>query len=117
MDERYKYIGDLSWEKARSYFCKFVRTWKKETLPRSIHARINLATTASASHTRFKYGFPQKANRAEQGARECVRGEVGSLTWARSGTAQMGGEGESSVLGSERPRSQGLIFPWHVTSG
>ncbi|KZO94004.1 hypothetical protein CALVIDRAFT_539378 [Calocera viscosa TUFC12733] len=105
-DEKHKYFDELSGEKARSYFRKFVRAWNRGKLPRSLYAGINPTSTASAAQTSFKWGFAQNSNRAEREALERARGEVGSLTWGGSS-----GDRETRVQGPERPRVAGPSMP------
>ncbi|KZT58380.1 hypothetical protein CALCODRAFT_244310 [Calocera cornea HHB12733] len=116
-ESKHKYFDELSGEKARSYFRKFVRAWNRGNLPDTLYKGIASTSIAPAQQTAFKWGFADKSNRAEREALERARGEVGSLTWGGAQRASSrAGEGPGSGPGSglEKKRVQGPSLPGRV---
>ncbi|EJU02868.1 hypothetical protein DACRYDRAFT_94529 [Dacryopinax primogenitus] len=115
-DEKRRYFDELSGEKARSYFKKFVRSWNRGRLPRSIYAGINSSSTAPASQTAFRWSFTDQSNRAEREALERARGDVGSATWGKPSAALSETPeterraGPSRVAGPTLPSASDLRF-------
>lgn len=102
-DEKRKYFDELSGEKARSYFRKFVKAWNRGKLPKRLYAGVDPATTEASSHTAYKWSFASKGSRTDQDALRNVREEIAAATYARdpSGSA-------SSVAGSGRRQGPAL---------
>ncbi|GBE77371.1 hypothetical protein SCP_0102440 [Sparassis crispa] len=81
-DEKRKYFDELTSDKARRYFRKFVKAWNSGKLPKSLYAGVDPSQAAS-SHTAYRWSFTSKASRAEADALRAAREEVGSATYNR----------------------------------
>ncbi|KAL6307746.1 hypothetical protein BKA93DRAFT_54503 [Sparassis latifolia] len=102
-DEKRKYFDELTSDKARRYFRKFVKVptnycvaefysllttddlyqaWNGGKLPKSLYAGVDPSQAAS-SHTAYRWSFTSKASRAEADALRAAREEVGSATYNR----------------------------------
>lgn len=79
-DEKGKYFDELSSEKARSYFRKFVKAWNRGKLSTSLYHGVD---QASQQNTAYKWSFASKADRKEREALEAVRREVGESNYGR----------------------------------
>ncbi|KAF9022942.1 hypothetical protein BDZ89DRAFT_1018482 [Hymenopellis radicata] len=74
-EEKRKYFDELSGEKARSYFHKFVKAWNRGKLSKKLYAGIDNSTIPATSNTSYKWTFAsqEKASEADlKAARESV---------------------------------------------
>ncbi|KAF7303018.1 hypothetical protein MKEN_01264800 [Mycena kentingensis (nom. inval.)] len=107
--EKSKYFDELSGEKARSYFRKFVKAWNRGKLSRSLYAGLDPASASSETHTRHKWNF--KNTRADDEALRAVREQVGSANRASSSSSRPAGR----VQGPAMPSSSDLVYAREVT--
>ncbi|KAF9528107.1 hypothetical protein CPB83DRAFT_854889 [Crepidotus variabilis] len=121
-DEKRKYFDELSGDKARSYFRKFVKAWNRCKLPNKYYEGITPGTLAATTNTSFKWGFASKASKAETSALRAARVEVGAATYkvsvddiepdmdnedSQSGPSARGG---GRVQGPARPSASDLTL-------
>ncbi|TCD67899.1 hypothetical protein EIP91_011833 [Steccherinum ochraceum] len=81
-DEKRKYLDELSGDKARKYFRKFVKAWNRGKLTKSLYAGVD--NQPASSQTAYKWSFASKASKADNAAVSAVREEVGAATYERS---------------------------------
>ncbi|EMD42346.1 hypothetical protein CERSUDRAFT_148113 [Gelatoporia subvermispora B] len=87
-DEKHKYFDELSSDKARKYFRKFVKAWNRGKLPKSLYSG-DISQPAS-SQTGYKWSFTSKTSRADNDALRAAREEVGAATYHRSSRSESG---------------------------
>ncbi|KAH8119789.1 hypothetical protein DFH11DRAFT_1539071 [Phellopilus nigrolimitatus] len=79
-EEKGKYFDELSGEKARSYFRKFVKAWNRGKLSKSYYVGIDVTSQPAAAQTAYRWSFASKRTRAEQAALDAARSEIGAAT-------------------------------------
>jgi len=104
-DEKRKYFDELSGEKARKYFHKFVKEWNRGKLDKSLYAGIDPSKQSATSQTAYKWSFASRSNRAEDEALQAARAEVGLATY------RVGGEPSSRSGEGNNKRVQGPSLP------
>lgn len=104
-DEKRKYFDELSGEKARKYFHKFVKEWNRGKLNRSLYAGIDPSEQTANSQTAYKWSFASKRSRAENEALQSARAAVGAATY------RVGGEPPSRSGNGSNKRVQGPSLP------
>ncbi|KZT01172.1 uncharacterized protein LAESUDRAFT_664574 [Laetiporus sulphureus 93-53] len=80
-DEKDKYFDELSSDKARKYFRKFVKAWNRGKLPKSMYAGIDIPS--ASSQTAYRWSFASKTSQADSVALRAARDEVGAATYKR----------------------------------
>ncbi|OSD00918.1 hypothetical protein PYCCODRAFT_1478921 [Trametes coccinea BRFM310] len=108
-EEKGKYFNELSGEKARKYFRKFVKAWNRGKLPNSIYAGVARAPSAS-SQTAYKWSFASKASDADHKALRAAREEIDNATWNRSQSGPGPSSGGGRVIGPAMPSSSDRIL-------
>jgi len=103
-DEKHKYFDELSGEKARKYFHKFVKEWNRGKLDKSLYAGVDPSKQAATSQTAFKWGFASKRTKAEDEALRTARAEVGAATYGADNGPPKTSDGRSK-------RVQGPALP------
>ncbi|KAG1783341.1 hypothetical protein EV702DRAFT_1061391 [Suillus placidus] len=103
-EEKHKYFDELSSEKARSYFRKFVKAWNRSKLPKSLYSEADSHISSAANQTAYKWSFASKGSRVDAGTLKAVREEVDSATYRRATTS-------SSDTGGSRSRVHGPTLP------
>ncbi|KAH9830483.1 uncharacterized protein C8Q71DRAFT_786031 [Rhodofomes roseus] len=88
-DEKKKYMDELSSDRARKYFRKFVKAWNRGKLPRHLYSGVDVPS--ASSQTAYRWSFASKASGSDTAALRAARNEVGSATHGRASTA--GGSG------------------------
>ncbi|ESK83963.1 splicing arginine serine-rich 12 [Moniliophthora roreri MCA 2997] len=83
-DEKGKYFDELSGDRARSYFRKFVKAWNRGKLSKSLYAGIDSSSIPATSTTSYKWSFASKSSRADEEALKHARESVGAATHNRS---------------------------------
>jgi len=104
-DEKRKYFDELSGEKARKYFHKFVKEWNRGKLDKSLYAGIDPSKQSATSQTAYKWSFASRRSRAEDEALQAARAEVGAATY------RAGGESSSRSGDGSNKRVQGPSLP------
>ncbi|KAH9004293.1 hypothetical protein EDB86DRAFT_2797636 [Lactarius hatsudake] len=104
-DDKRKYFDELSGEKARKYFHKFVKEWNRGKLDKSLYAGIDPSKQSATSQTAYKWSFASKRTRAEDEALQAARVEVGAATY------RAGGEPSSRTGDGSNKRVQGPSLP------
>ncbi|KAH8094665.1 hypothetical protein BXZ70DRAFT_947036 [Cristinia sonorae] len=110
-DEKRKYLDELTGERARKYFRKFVKAWNRGKLSRSLYAGID--NQPASSQTAYKWSFASKASRADSEAVKAAREEVGAATYQRpsSSTSHDGpSSSRSRMLGPALPSGSDLTL-------
>ncbi|KAF9069336.1 hypothetical protein BDP27DRAFT_1383237 [Rhodocollybia butyracea] len=82
-DEKGKYFDELSGDRARSYFRKFVKYWNRGKLSKSLYAGVDISTIPSQAQTGYKWSFASKASRADDEALKRARASVSAATRLR----------------------------------
>ncbi|KAL4068903.1 hypothetical protein V8B97DRAFT_768625 [Scleroderma yunnanense] len=117
-DEKGKYFNELSGDRARSYFRKFVKAWNRGGLPKSLYS--NPGSLPTTKQTGYKWSFASKSSGAEEAALKCAREEVDSATYGRTresrGATGAGGSSSSRKLGPSLPSASDLVLAREVTS-
>ncbi|KAI9445051.1 hypothetical protein H4582DRAFT_878454 [Lactarius indigo] len=104
-DDKRKYFDELSGEKARKYFHKFVKEWNRGKLDKSLYAGIDPSKQSATSQTAYKWSFASKRTKAEDEALQTARAEVGAATY------RAGGEPSSRSINGSNKRVQGPSLP------
>ncbi|EIW87332.1 hypothetical protein CONPUDRAFT_134541 [Coniophora puteana RWD-64-598 SS2] len=107
-DEKDRYFDELSGEKARSYFRKFVKAWNKGKLPDSLYDGSTTDAPFSANQTASKWSFTSKTSSADASALRAIHDEVNTATHG-SRSSRTGAFGSASAAGSGR--RQGPTLP------
>ncbi|KAF8506952.1 hypothetical protein F5888DRAFT_1603097 [Russula emetica] len=80
-EEKHKYFDELSGEKARRYFHKFVKEWNRGKLDTSLYAGVDPSKQSATSQTAYKWAFASKRTKADNDALQAARTEVGAATY------------------------------------
>ncbi|KAI5121855.1 hypothetical protein M0805_003288 [Coniferiporia weirii] len=85
-EEKDRYFDELSGEKARSYFHKFVKAWNRCKLSGTDKYYTGTGTTPqpAAAQTAYRWSFASKRTRAEQAALDAARNAVDAATRSAS---------------------------------
>ncbi|KAG7451952.1 uncharacterized protein BT62DRAFT_915737 [Guyanagaster necrorhizus] len=95
-DEKGKYFDELSGERTRSYFRKFVKAWNRGKLSKKLYAGIDSSSIPATSQTSYKWSF---ASKPDGEALRAARESVGAATQSRA------------LLESSAGRVQGPTLP------
>jgi len=106
-EEKRKYLDELSSDRSRKYFRKFVKAWNGGKLSKSLYAGVD--SQPASSQTGYKWSFVSKTTKADQNALRAARDDVGSATYNRSSTSDPRAIIGSSAGGSSRV--QGPTLP------
>ncbi|PCH34419.1 hypothetical protein WOLCODRAFT_135705 [Wolfiporia cocos MD-104 SS10] len=98
-DEKGKYFDELSSDKARKYFRKFVKAWNRGKLRKSLYEGVD--APSASSHTAYRWSFASKASSTDSAVLQAARDEVGAATHNRP----------SASTSSSRGRTQGPTLP------
>ncbi|KAJ3820459.1 hypothetical protein F5880DRAFT_1509328 [Lentinula raphanica] len=110
-EEKGKYFDELSGEKARSYFRKFVKYWNRGKLSKSLYAGIDSSTIPSRAQTGYKWSFASKSSRADDEALQRARASVSAATLNRDLDDDDGHSEPSSKNNRGSGRMQGPTLP------
>ncbi|KAI6015603.1 hypothetical protein EDC04DRAFT_572167 [Pisolithus marmoratus] len=118
-DEKGKYFGELSGERARSYFKKFVKAWNRGKLPKSLYKRPRIA--ARDKQTTYKWSFASKGSGADEEALRSAREDVGSATYGPGRRSRGDGEETSAsasgrTIGPTLPSASDLVLAREAAS-
>ncbi|KAH9854334.1 hypothetical protein C2E23DRAFT_818240 [Lenzites betulinus] len=109
-EDKGKYFNELTSEKARKYFRKFVKAWNRGKLSKSLYAGVNKVPIAS-EQTAYKWSFASNASRADTEALRAAREEIESATWNRSRlNAPDAGPSRGRVIGPAMPSSSDRVL-------
>jgi len=93
-EEKHKYFDELSGDKARRYFHKFVKEWNRGKLDKSLYAGVDPSGQTATSQTAYKWAFTSKRTKADDNALQAARAEVGAATYgASNGSSRTPGDG------------------------
>ncbi|KAA1477242.1 hypothetical protein DENSPDRAFT_844441 [Dentipellis sp. KUC8613] len=115
-DEKRKYFDELSGEKARKYFRKFVKEWNRGRLHKSLYAGVDPSSQAANSQTAYKWSFASKASKKEKEALDAARAQIGAATYgperpsASASTSAPSGSSSGRVLGPTLPSRDDLLL-------
>ncbi|TFK69922.1 hypothetical protein BDN72DRAFT_888162 [Pluteus cervinus] len=113
-EERRKYLDELSSDKARSHFRKFVKAWNRGKLSNSLYAGVDRSSTSASSQTAYKWGFASKnKTKADEVALQTVKEEINSATWGSSSSRRRARNDDALDDGhsSRASRIQGPTLP------
>ncbi|KAJ7116783.1 hypothetical protein C8R43DRAFT_1038023 [Mycena crocata] len=114
--EKKKYFDEISGEKARSYFRKFVKAWNKGKLSDSLYAGVDPSTISAQSQTGYKWSFASNRSRVDNEALRAAREQVGAATYGREGAStSTSALGSGRVQGPTLPSSSDLVLAREVT--
>ncbi|KAI0714715.1 hypothetical protein C8Q76DRAFT_727791 [Earliella scabrosa] len=109
-DEKGKYFDELSSDRARKYFRKFVKAWNRGKLPKPMYAGVDKLQAAS-SQTAYKWSFASKTSRADNDALRAAREEIDSATYNRPSQSVSGsGPSGGRVLGPAMPTAADRVL-------
>ncbi|KAJ7492203.1 hypothetical protein FB451DRAFT_1217365 [Mycena latifolia] len=108
-DEKKKYFDELSGDKARSYFRKFVKAWNKGNLSKSLYAGVDPSTISAESQTGYKWAFASKGSRVDNAALRAAREQVGAATYGREGPPASASS-SGRIQGPTLPSSSDLVY-------
>lgn len=94
---------DLSSEKARSYFKKFVRSWNAGELP-EYYKGLSAAELESTTRTRHRWGFAKKMSDEDRHRLHSLRDSVAVSTSRGGATAPAGKAGGAGNESQGKPR-------------
>nr|GAT61358.1 predicted protein [Mycena chlorophos] len=77
--EKKRHFDELSGDRARSYFRKFVKAWNRGKLSSKLYAGLDPSSVSADAQTSYKWSF--KKSRADDDALRAVREEVGAATY------------------------------------
>ncbi|KAG8906428.1 putative protein serine/threonine kinase, partial [Tulasnella sp. 403] len=80
-----KYVDELSGEKSRSYFRKFVKAWNRGELDASFYRGTITTTRPSSSNTAYRWSFAKRTGQADRAALEQAKDAVHSATYQGAG--------------------------------
>ncbi|KIO25471.1 hypothetical protein M407DRAFT_244066 [Tulasnella calospora MUT 4182] len=100
-EEKGKYVDELSGEKSRAYFRKFVKRWNSGKLDDSFYSGRVTARAASSSNTAYRWSFAGKESKKDKVALEEARDTVARATNQVQST--------DGVSPSSVPKSKGRI--------
>ncbi|KAJ7897349.1 hypothetical protein B0H14DRAFT_2333073 [Mycena olivaceomarginata] len=122
-DEKRKYFDELSGDKARSYFRKFVKAWNKGKLSKSLYAGVDPASISAESQTGYKWSFAANKSRVDNAALRSVREQVGAATWGASSSSSSAPSADPSsssagrsIRGPTLPSSADLAYARELAS-
>ncbi|KAF8736849.1 hypothetical protein AX14_013783 [Amanita brunnescens Koide BX004] len=114
-EEKKKYFDELSGDRARSYFRKFIKAWNRGKLSKKCYQGLEPSAIHATSNTAYKWSFADKTSRADGEALRAARQEVSVATYSRrsGGDASSGPHDEPSIgIGaSSSGRVQGPTLP------
>ncbi|KAI1790974.1 hypothetical protein LXA43DRAFT_458102 [Ganoderma leucocontextum] len=99
-EEKGKYFDELSSDRARKYFRKFVKVWNRGKLSKPLYSGVDKAQAAS-SQTAYKWSFASKTSRADTEALRAAREEIDGATYGRAQPS--GSSSGGRVLGPTMP--------------
>ncbi|PPQ76691.1 hypothetical protein CVT26_004475 [Gymnopilus dilepis] len=110
-EEKGKYFDDLSGDRARSYFRKFVKAWNRGKLSKTYYAGIEPGSIPARSNTSYKWSFTtrNRGTGADEAALRAAREEVGAATYGNR-TSAISDESSTRASGSSS-RVQGPTLP------
>ncbi|KAF9260793.1 hypothetical protein L218DRAFT_906430 [Marasmius fiardii PR-910] len=108
-DEKGKYVDELSGDKSRSYFRKFVKAWNRGKLSSTLYAGIENSDLPATSQTSYKWSFTSKSTRADNEAIKQARESVGAATQNRPDP--LGSSSSAPGPSSSKGRMQGPTLP------
>ncbi|KAI9512894.1 hypothetical protein F5148DRAFT_972902 [Russula earlei] len=104
-EEKRKYFDELSGDKARRYFHKFVREWNRGRLDKSLYAGVDPSQQSAKSQTAYKWAFASKRTKAEDDTLHAARAEIAAATYGSD-------QGPLTTLSDRRSkRVQGPTLP------
>ncbi|KAJ7150300.1 hypothetical protein C8R46DRAFT_1124548 [Mycena filopes] len=110
-EEKKKYFDELTGEKARSYFRKFVKAWNRGKLSDSLYAGVDPASISAQSQTGYKWSFASNRSRVDKDALRAAREQVGAATYGRDGaSSSTSASGSGRVMGPTLPSSSDLVL-------
>ncbi|KAJ3572181.1 hypothetical protein NP233_g3264 [Leucocoprinus birnbaumii] len=113
-EEKGKYISELSSDKSRSYFRKFVKAWNRGKLSRKYYEGIDSSSAQASDQTAFKWSFASKQTRADGDALRATREEISAATNVRDYSSREAASGSGSsggrVIGPAMPSASDITL-------
>ncbi|KAL5519346.1 hypothetical protein ACEPAH_1029 [Sanghuangporus vaninii] len=79
-EENDRFFDELSGEKARSYFRKFVKVWNRGKLPQTYYSGEAARSQPAAAQTGHRWSFTEKSTRSDKAAIDAARRAVEAAT-------------------------------------
>ncbi|KAG8689934.1 hypothetical protein FRC09_012194 [Ceratobasidium sp. 395] len=107
-DEKDKYFDELSGDRARHYFRKFVKAWNRGKLPKSLY-NADESTQPASSQTAYKWSFANgsKVNQADLRAAR----EAGQATYKLDSDRSAANSSARRTLGPSLPPTDRTVGP------
>ncbi|KAG8880730.1 hypothetical protein FRB98_004747 [Tulasnella sp. 332] len=103
-EEKGKYVDEITGEKSRSYFKKFVKAWNNGHLQLAFYNGDLSRNNASSANTAYRWSFTSKRSAADQAALEAAKASVSEATYSRFGA-------RPSEPARQRPSQIGPTLP------
>ncbi|KAF8633532.1 hypothetical protein AX15_001337 [Amanita polypyramis BW_CC] len=101
-EEKRKYFDELSGDKARSYFRKFVKAWNRGKLSKKYYKGLEPSSVYATTNTGYKWSFAEKTSRADNEALRVAREGVTWATYTKRGDSSHDKPGTSMSASSGR---------------
>jgi len=102
-------MDELSSDRARKYFRKFVKAWNRGKLPKHLYSGVD--ASSASSQTAYRWSFASKTSGADTAALRAARDEVGAATHHRASAAS----GSSRVHGPTFPTAADMTLAREAT--
>ncbi|CAA7264986.1 unnamed protein product [Cyclocybe aegerita] len=111
-EDKRKYFDELSGDKARSYFRKFVKAWNRGKLSKTYYDGVAPGSLPATTNTSYKWSFASKRSREDNDALRAARAEIGAATYGQetpsAGPSRSSGSGR--VIGPAMPSASDLTL-------
>ncbi|EKM84269.1 hypothetical protein AGABI1DRAFT_110827 [Agaricus bisporus var. burnettii JB137-S8] len=110
-EEKGKYINELTSDKTRSYFRKFVKAWNRGKLSLKYYEGLDSSSVLASEQTGYKWNFTSNQTRADGNALRSAREEISAATNARDSSSHAGSSSSGTrVLGPTLPSASDLTL-------
>jgi hypothetical protein len=92
-DEKGKYFDELSSERARSYFRKFVKAWNRGKCSKTLYSGVD---PDAQSNTAYKWSFASKTSKNDRAALQAARDEIHSANYGPSASRDLASSSSSA---------------------
>ncbi|KZT63941.1 hypothetical protein DAEQUDRAFT_753184 [Daedalea quercina L-15889] len=103
-EEKNKYMTELSSDRSRKYFRKFVKAWNRGKLSKHLYSGVD--APSASSQTGYRWSFASKTSSINSAALRAARDEVGAATQNRGS----GSTGSGRVQGPTLPTAADLTL-------
>ncbi|KAF8600620.1 hypothetical protein BDV93DRAFT_538677 [Ceratobasidium sp. AG-I] len=109
-NEKGKYFDELTGERARHYFRKFVKAWNRGQLPQELYGADAATESAqpASSQTAYKWSFVNNRSKVNKDELKAAREAVGQATYGQDGPSDVA---PRRTLGPSLPPSERTVGP------